>query len=161
LPAILKDTLKKDKTHNLRPIKNNLRRLLRVKNALLQDNFKIKNMYKSILTIFSIAIFSISCNSSRNLANIQPKTGNLDISAKGELRVWNNIKHSSFDVVLTNTNENQSCELYYVKSNGTEKWINPSLQAKSSVTVNIPTDGHLFIKNFNPNNLTISYKINE
>jgi len=118
-------------------------------------------MYKSILTILSIAIFSISCNSSGNLANIQPKTGNLDISAKGELRVWNNIKHSSFDVVLTNTNENQSCELYYVKSNGTEKWINPSLQAKSSVTVNIPTDGHLFIKNFNPNNLTISYKINE
>lgn len=118
-------------------------------------------MIKSIFKFLAIAVFAISCNSSKNLANIQPKSGNLEIPSKGELRVWNDIKHSSFEVVLTNDNENQSCEIYYVKSNGTEKWINPSLKAKSSLTVSIPSDGHLFVKNFNPNTLTISYKINE
>ena len=118
-------------------------------------------MNKSIFTFLAITVFAIACNSSRNLATIQPKSGKLEIPSKGELRVWNDIKHPSFEVSLTNDNENQSCEIYYVKSNGTEKWINPSLKAKSNLTVSIPNDGHLFIKNFNPNTLTISYKINE
>ena len=118
-------------------------------------------MKKSILIILAMTIIFVACKSSTNLINIQPRSGNLEIPANGELRVWKEIKHSSFEVVLTNQNENQSCEIYYVKSNGTEKWIRPSLQTKSSQTVSIPTDGHLFIKNFNPNTLTISYKINE
>ena len=111
--------------------------------------------------IFAMAVFAISCNPSRNLTNIQPKSGSIEITAKGELRMWKDIKHPSFNVVLTNSNATQSCEVYYVKSDGTEKWISPSLQAKSIQTVTIPTDGHLFVKNFNPNALTISYKINE
>ena len=155
------DTPQNDSNHNLRPIKSNLRRLKQKLMRFLQFNFKQKIMYKSILTFLAISIIAVACNSSRNLANIQPKSGNLEIPAKGELRVWKEIKHPSFDVVLTNQNENQSCEIYYVKRDGTEKWINPSLQAKSSQTVTIPTDGHLFVKNFNPNALTISYKINE
>jgi hypothetical protein len=118
-------------------------------------------MNKSIFAFFAIVVLAIACNSSKNLANIQPKSGKFEIPSKGEFRVWNDIKHKSFEVVLTNDNENQSCEIYYVKSNGTEKWINPSLKAKSSLTVTIPNDGHLFIKNFNPNTLIISYKINE
>ena len=118
-------------------------------------------MKKSILIILVITIISSACNSSRSLTNIQPKSGNLEIPANGEIRVWKEIKHPSFEVVLTNQNVSQSCEIYYVKSNGIEKWIKPSLQAKSSQTVTIPMDGHLFLKNFNPNKLTISYKINE
>ena len=127
----------------------------------LHLNFNQKTMKKLIFPYLAIIVIAVACNSSRNLTNIQPKLGNLEIPAKGELRVWKDIKHPSFDVVLTNANTNQSCEIYYVKSNGTEKWINPSLKASSSQTVSIPTDGHLFIKNFNPNTLTISYKINE
>ena len=127
----------------------------------LHLNFKQKTMKKFIFFFLAIIVIAVACNLSRNLANIKPNSGNLEIPAKGELRVWKDIKHPSFDVVLTNSNTNQSCEIYYVKSNSTEKWINPSLQANSSQTVSIPTDGHLFIKNFNPNSLTISYKINE
>lgn len=118
-------------------------------------------MNNSIFALIAIVVFAISCNSSRSLTNIQPKSGNLEIPANGELRVWKEIKHPSFDVVLTNKNANQSCEIYNVKSGGTEKWIKPSLQAKSSQTVTIPRNGHLFIKNFNPNTLIINYKINE
>ena len=118
-------------------------------------------MNKSIFTILAITIIAVACNSGRSLISIQPKSGNLEIPINGELRVWKEIKHPSFDVVLTNQNANQSCEIYYVKSNGTEKWISPSLQAKSSQTVTIPMDGHLYIKNFNPSTLIISYKINE
>ncbi len=118
-------------------------------------------MIKSIFTFLAIVVIAIACNSSRNLANIQPKSGNIEIPSQGEIRIWKDIKHSSFEVVLINENEKQSCEIYYVKSNGTEKWINPSLKAKSNITVSIPTNGHLFIKNFNPNSITISYKINE
>jgi len=118
-------------------------------------------MKKSAFAFLVITFITVACNSSRNLSNIQPQSGNLNIPAKGELRVWKEIKHPSFDVVLTNQNNNQSCEVYYVKSDGTEKWVNPSLAAKTNVTVTIPKDGHLFIKNFNPNTLTISYKVNE
>ncbi len=118
-------------------------------------------MKKIILPLITIFAFALACNTSKNLANIQPKEGYIEIPAQGELRIWNNIQHSSFEVLLTNDNENQSCELYYVKSSGKEKWINPSLLAKSSKLISIPKDGHLFIKNFNPNTLKISYKIKE
>jgi hypothetical protein len=124
-------------------------------------HLKTKIMNKSILTLLAILSFAVACNSGRNLASIQPKSGNLEIPANGELRVWKDLQHASFGVVLTNDNDNQSCELYDVKSNGTEKWVRPSLLAKSSQTITIPTDGHLFIKNFNPNKLTIRYSISE
>ncbi len=118
-------------------------------------------MNKLLLSLFAIVAIAVSCNSSRNLATIQPKTGSIEIPTKGESRMWKNTKHSSFDVVLTNSNATQSCEIYSVKSGGAEKWISPSLLANSSLTVTVPADGHLFFKNFNPNSLTIGYKINE
>jgi hypothetical protein len=115
---------------------------------------------KNTIKIFvALTIFLASCSTSENLINIEPKIGTIDIPAKGEIRVWQNITHGNFKVQLTNNNENQSCELYRVKSSGEEKWINPSLLAKSSQTIAIPKDGHLFIKNFNPNNLVIKYVI--
>ncbi len=118
-------------------------------------------MKKLIFNFLAITMIAVACNSSRNLANIQPKSGSLEIPASGELRVWKDVVHPSFDVVLTNNTTNQTCEVYYVKKDGTEKWISPSLQAQKTLTVGIPTDGHLFIKNFNPSNITINYKINE
>ena len=118
-------------------------------------------MYKSLISFLTIAVFAISCHSGKNLVNIQPKSGSIVIPEKGELRIWNNIKHSGFDVLLTNNSEKQSCDIYYVKSDGNEKWIKPSLMAQSSQTISIPVDGYLLLKNFNPNNLTITYKISE
>ena len=113
----------------------------------------------SILLLCSI-IFS-SCSSSQGITSIQPKRGTIEIPGKGEYRMWKNVKHGSFTVTLTNSSPNQSVELYKVKSDGNEKWVNPSLLANSSQAVTIPADGHLFIKNFNPNTFTISYKIAE
>ena len=117
---------------------------------------------RQIISIFlTVLVMASACNSSKNIIDIQPKSGNLEIPAAGELRVWNNIAHTGFEVRLTNTSPAQSCELYYVQSNGNEKWVNPSLLANSSQTVKIPAKGHLFVKNFNPNTLTISYAIEE
>jgi hypothetical protein len=102
-----------------------------------------------------------SCTSSQGITNIQPKTGTIEIPEKGEFRMWRDVKHGSFTVTLTNSSPNQSVELYKVKSDGNEKWVSPSLLANSSQKVIIPADGHLFIKNFNPNTFTITYKIAE
>jgi hypothetical protein len=112
-----------------------------------------------ISMLFSI-IFS-GCGSSQGITNIIPKSGTIEIPAKGEFRMWKDIPHGSFTVMLTNSSPNQSVELYKVKSNGTEKWISPSLLANSSQDVTISADGHLFIKNFNSNTFTITYKIAE
>ena len=75
--------------------------------------------------------------------------------------MWKDMNHGSFSVTLTNLSPNQSVELYKVKSDGSEKWISPSLLANSSQEVTIPADGHLYIKNFNGNTITITYKIAE
>ena len=115
-------------------------------------------MKKLIFILWTVALFTTSC--SRNLVGIEPKVGFIEIPAKGEIRVWKGIQHSSFDVLITNTDPKQSVELYTVKANGTEKWVSPSLLANSSLTVTVPTDGHLFIKNFNPNKFKITYKVN-
>ncbi len=101
------------------------------------------------------------CSTSHGITNIQPKTGTIEIGASGELRVWKDIKHGSFTVMLTNSSPNQSAELYRVSSNGNGKWVSPSLLAGTSLEVTIPADGHLFIKNFNANTFTITYKIAE
>lgn len=73
--------------------------------------------------------------------------------------MWKGIKHGRFTVKIMNTDPKQSVELYTVKSNGSEKWVSPSLLANSSLNVTIPSDGHLFIKNFNPNTFKVSYTI--
>ena len=113
-----------------------------------------------IILLLCSSIF-IGCSSSHGITNIEPKTGTIEISASGEFRMWKDIKHGSFSVLLTNSSPSQSVELYKVKSDGNEKWVSPSLLAKSSQEVTIPADGHLFIKNFNPNTFTITYKIAE
>ena len=118
----------------------------------------MKQLFSMLLLCSNI--FS-SCLSSQGITNIQPKTGTIEIPAKGEFRVWKDMKHGSFTVTLTNSSPNQSIELYKVKSDGNEKWVSPSLLAKSSQEVTIPADGHLFIKNFNPNTFIITYKIAE
>jgi hypothetical protein len=115
--------------------------------------------------LFSIALFFgfifSSCSTSQGITNVQPKSGTITIPAKGEFRMWQNVTHGAFTVTLANSSPNQSVELYKVKSNGSEKWISPSLLANSSQQVTIPADGHLFIKNFNDNAFTISYQIAE
>jgi hypothetical protein len=116
---------------------------------------------KKLLFVLSLLSVLMSCNSPRNMASIEPKSGKFDLPAKGEFRMWRGTTHSSFKVTLINPSSNQSCEIYYVTSNGNEKWVSPSLLANSKLTVTIPTDGHLFIKNFNDNVLSISYVVNE
>lgn len=103
----------------------------------------------------------IGCSSSHGITNIKPKTGTIEIPAKGEFRMWKDVKHGSFTVTLTNSSSTQSVELYKVKSDGNEKWISPSLLANSSLEVTIPADGHLFLKNFNSDKFAITYKIQE
>jgi hypothetical protein len=114
----------------------------------------------STITIIATMLIS-SCNTNKNLVSIQPKEGKISIAANGEIRMWNNIEHARCKVLLTNSSSTQSCEVYYVTSNGNEKWVNPSLLANTSLTVTIPANGHLFLKNFNNNVFTISYKIEE
>jgi hypothetical protein len=109
--------------------------------------------------LFSISLFS--CSSSQNLTNIVPKSGTIEIPAKGEFRIWKDIEHGSFTVTTTNSSPSQSVELYKVKSNGAEKWISPSLLANTSLEIDIPANGHLLIKNFNDNAFTVTYKISE
>jgi hypothetical protein len=94
-------------------------------------------------------------------SNIQPRSGTIEVSAKNEIRAWKEVEHGSFTITLTNSSPNQPVELYKVKSNGSEKWISPSLPANSTREVTIPADGYLFIKNFNLSTLTITYKIAE
>jgi hypothetical protein len=132
-------------------------------NKFTTNFLKIKT--KKMKHLISILLLStglfISCSSLNGITNINPKSGNIEIPAKGEYRMWRNIKHGGFNVTLTNLSAKQSVELYTVKSNGDENWVKPSLLANSSLDVAIPTDGHLFIKNFNNNAFTITYKIAE
>lgn len=113
----------------------------------------------SILLLCSSII--ISCSSSHGITNIEPKSGIIEIPAKGEYRMWPDIRHGSFTVKVTNLSPDQSVELYKVKKDGNEKWVRPSLLANSSLEITIPDDGHLFIKNFNNNIFTVTYKIAE
>ncbi len=118
----------------------------------------MKQLFAILLLCSSVFI---GCSSSHSITNIEPKNGSIEIPAKGEYRMWQNVQHGSFTVTLTNASPNQSVELYQVKSDGNEKWVSPSLLANSSLDVTIPADGHLFIKNFNSNTFTITYKIAE
>jgi hypothetical protein len=95
------------------------------------------------------------------MASIEPKSGFIELSANGEFRIWNNIQHPSFEVTLTNPSPTQSCEVYKVTSSGEENWVNPSLKAGQSLRIKVPSNGHVFFKNFNPNTLRINYSIEE
>ncbi len=117
---------------------------------------------KQLLFVFSaITIAFSACKSSGSMALIQPKEGTMELPEKGEFRIWRNIAHPSFSVTLSNPSATQSCEVYKVSDIGNEKWVSPSLQAGKSLTLTVPSNGHLFFKNFNPNVLKISYKISE
>jgi hypothetical protein len=95
------------------------------------------------------------------MANIQPKSGTMELPAKGEFRIWRGSIHPKFSVTLTNSSTTQSCEVYRVTDNGNEKWVSPSLQAGKTLTIKVPSNGHLFFKNFNDNILKIDYKVEE
>jgi hypothetical protein len=117
---------------------------------------------KQLLFALSIlTIINYSCKSTGSIAAIQPKSGIIELPAKGEFRIWKDISHPSFTVTLSNPAAVQSCEVYTVKSSGSEKWISPSLMAGKSLTVSVPSNGHLFFKNFNDNVLKIEYKVEE
>ncbi len=113
------------------------------------------------VALFTIITIAISCKSTGSMSSIIPKSGSVELPAKGEFRIWKDIIHPSFTVTLSNPSTTQSCELYTVKASGAEKWISPSLQAGKTLTVTIPANGHLFFKNFNPNILKIDYKVKE
>ena len=118
-------------------------------------------MKKLVFGLLIIITGISSCKSTGTMATIQPKSGTLELPAKGEYRVWKDVTHPSFSVTLTNPSLTQSCEIYKVSDNGNEKLISPSLQAGKNLTVTVPSNGHLFIKNFNNNILKIDYKVNE
>jgi hypothetical protein len=117
-------------------------------------------MKKFLVISFALSLFTFACKSTGTMASIQPKAGEIELPANGELRMWKDIEHPSFSVTFSNPNEKQSCEIYKVK-NGNEDWVSPSLIAGKSLTVTVPANGHIFFKNFNPNVLKITYKIDE
>ncbi len=118
-------------------------------------------MKKLVIGLLAIITISYSCKSTGTMANIQPKTGSMELPMKGEFRIWNGITHPSFSVTLSNPSATQSCEVYKVSSIGIEKWVSPSLQSGKTMTITVPANGHLFFKNFNPNTLKINYIIQE
>ena len=118
-------------------------------------------MKQLLFALITIATLTYSCKSTGSMSAIQPKSGTIELPAKGELRIWKNTIHPSFTVKLTNAGEKQSCEVYKVTDSGREKWISPSLLAGSSLTITVPANGHLFFKNFNNNVLKIEYSVQE
>ena len=118
-------------------------------------------MKKSVLALLLIIVLANSCKTAGAMATIQPKSGVIELPAKGEFRIWRGLTHPSFSVSLNNSSTTQSCEVYIVTANGNEKWVSPSLQAGKSLTVTVPSNGHLFFKNFNSNILKIEYQVEE
>jgi hypothetical protein len=108
-----------------------------------------------------LLLINLSCKSTGSMSNIQPKSGTMELPAKGEYRIWRNIDHPGFSVILTNPSATQSCEVYKVSTNGNEKWVSPSLMAGKKLTISVPASGHLFFKNFNDNVLKIDYVVEE
>ena len=73
-----------------------------------------------VMLLLCSSIFT-NCYSSYGITNVEPKTGAVDVPANGEYRLWKDVKHGSFTVLLTNSSRSQSVELYKVKANGNEK----------------------------------------
>jgi hypothetical protein len=118
-------------------------------------------MKATALAILTFVLIASSCTSTGSMAAIQPKSGTMELPAKGGFRMWKGITHPAFLVTLSNPSATQSCEIYRVKASGSEKWVSPSLQAGKSITLSVPANGHLFFKNFNDNVLKIEYKVAE
>ena len=118
-------------------------------------------MKQLLVALLTLTIVNYACKSTGSMAAIQPKSGTIELPEKGEFRIWKDITHPAFAVTLINNAAVQSCEVYTVKSSGSEKWISPSLQAGKTLTITVPANGHLFFKNFNPNILKIDYKLEE
>lgn len=113
----------------------------------------MKNLFK-ITILLAFIFLQFSCKS----VIISPKQGTITVPAKGEIRVWENIDHGSFSLHLENKSDLNSCEAYTVK-NKYEKWISPSLLAKSALDFTVPANGSVLLKNFSNENLTITYTI--
>jgi hypothetical protein len=118
-------------------------------------------MRQTIIGFLVIMALSSSCKPKGTMVAIQPKSGTIELPAKGEFRIWKGLTHPSFSVTLSNPSATQSCEIYSVKNSGNEKWISPSLQAGKTLTVTVPSNGHLLFKNYNDNILNIAYEIEE
>ena len=123
--------------------------------------FKIKliEMKQMILGLLAIVVVINACKTTGTMASIEPKLGTIELQAKGEFRIWKDVIHPSFTVTLTNNSPTQSCEVYKVKDNGSEKWVSPSLKAGKTIKLTVPSNGHLFFKNFNDNILKIEYSV--
>ena len=118
-------------------------------------------MKKLVFALLVMLTVSNSCKTTGTMATIQPKSGTMELPVKGEFRIWKGLTHPSFSVTLTNSSSTQSCEVYKVTDNGNEKWVSPSLQAGKTLTLTVPSNGHLFFKNFNDNILKIDYEVEE
>lgn len=114
------------------------------------------NTIFKITTIISLLFFQFSYKS---LPEVSPKQGTIVVPAKGEIKMWDNISHESFTLKLENTSTKNSCEAYKV-TNGSEKWISPSLMANKTLKFSIATNGYLLLKNFSDEVITVKYSIN-
>lgn len=113
----------------------------------------MKNLFK-ITIITALILVQLSCKT----VDISPKQGTITVPAKGEIRVWENLEHSSFSLHLENKSVTNSCEAYVIKNN-TEKWISPSLLANAKLDFTVPNNGAILLKNFSNESLTINYII--
>ncbi|WP_445453950.1 hypothetical protein [Flavobacterium sp. 25HG05S-40] len=113
----------------------------------------MKNVMQIIL-VSVLILFQLSCKT----VNISPKQGTITVPAKGEIRIWENLEHTSFSLHLENKSSTNSCEAYTVKNN-TEKWISPSLLANGTLDFTVPSNGAVLLKNFSNESLTINYII--
>ena len=118
-------------------------------------------MKQVVGSLLALAALLVSCKPAGSMNAIQPKAGSIEVPANGEFRIWRDTMHPSFTVTLSNPSGTQSCEVYRVTDTGNEKWVNPSLIAGKSLTVKVPSNGHLFFKNFNPNVFTLTYRVSE
>ena len=114
------------------------------------------NTIFKITAIVTFLFFQFSC---RSVPEISPKQGTIVVPAKSEIKIWDNINHDSFTLKLENTSTKNSCEAYKVK-NGNQKWISPSLLANKTLEFSIAANGHLLLKNFSDEVITIKYIIN-
>lgn len=117
-------------------------------------------MKKQLVTIVksitcSVLLFTGACSQAQE--NITPKSGKIEVPAKGNLTLWEG-KHGSFSATITNPNEKASVELYTVKGSK-KKWVTPSLLAKKSITVSVASDGSLYIENFNSDKIILDVKV--
>ncbi len=86
------------------------------------------------------------------------KTGTVIVPAKGTTKIWENTKHESFAVTLSNLSTLNSCEIYILKKRS-KKWFSPSFFPHSDLKIYVPTNGALLLENFSNEDITITYVI--